>query len=90
MRFVRTLTLLFILISATLVFCVQNSNSPSQNGEFRIDLGSIINSTRGDIFDDTGYRIAVKKVKRIVSLAPSNTEILFAIGAGEQIIGVTD
>jgi iron complex transport system substrate-binding protein len=28
--------------------------------------------------------------ERIVSLAPSNTEILFAIGAGERVVGVTD
>ncbi len=28
--------------------------------------------------------------KRIVSLSPSNTEILFAVGAGPNIVGVTD
>ncbi|MDQ5853624.1 MAG: helical backbone metal receptor, partial [Chloroflexota bacterium] len=27
--------------------------------------------------------------RRIVSLAPSNTEILFAVGVGEQVVGVT-
>jgi iron complex transport system substrate-binding protein len=28
--------------------------------------------------------------KRIVSLSPSNTEILFALGAGKKLVGVTD
>lgn len=28
--------------------------------------------------------------ERIVSLAPSNTEILFALGAGDNVVGVTD
>ena len=28
--------------------------------------------------------------ERIVSLAPSNTEILFALGAGEKVVGITD
>lgn len=28
--------------------------------------------------------------QRIVSLAPSNTEILFAVGAGDQVVGVTE
>ena len=28
--------------------------------------------------------------QRIVSLSPSNTEIIFAVGAGEKVVGVTD
>jgi len=40
--------------------------------------------------DDTGYTIHDGRPERIVSLAPSNTEILFAIGAGERVVGVTD
>jgi iron complex transport system substrate-binding protein len=43
------------------------------------------------VVDDTNYTVKVEGIpKRIVSLAPSNTEILFAIGAGEQVVGVTD
>lgn len=41
--------------------------------------------------DDTGRRMYfAKPPARIVSLAPSITEMLFAIGAGEQVAGVTD
>lgn len=40
--------------------------------------------------DDAGRRIFLADPPtRIVSLAPSVTEILFAIGAGEQVVGVT-
>lgn len=41
--------------------------------------------------DDTGRRIYLAKPPaRIISLAPSITEMLYAIGAGEQLVGVTD
>ncbi|HID62354.1 MAG TPA: cobalamin-binding protein [Anaerolineae bacterium] len=40
--------------------------------------------------DDLGRKVTVEtRPQRIVSLAPSNTEILFAVGAGEQVVGVT-
>jgi len=43
------------------------------------------------VTDDFGYKVAVKKYpRRIVSLAPSNTEILFALGLGNRVVGVTD
>ena len=38
--------------------------------------------------DDMGREITLAKIpQRIVSLAPSNTEIFFAVGAGAQVIG---
>jgi iron complex transport system substrate-binding protein len=43
------------------------------------------------IVDNYGANVTVHAPpKRIVSLAPSNTEILFAIGLGERVVGVTD
>ena len=40
--------------------------------------------------DDIGREITIDtKPERVVSLLPSNTEILFAVGAGEQVVGVT-
>jgi iron complex transport system substrate-binding protein len=43
------------------------------------------------VFDDLGRLVAINGTpQRIISLAPSNTEILFALGLGEKVVGVTD
>jgi len=42
------------------------------------------------ITDDLGRKVTIEKEpKRIVSLAPSNTEILFFLGLGDRVVGVT-
>jgi ABC-type Fe3+-hydroxamate transport system substrate-binding protein len=42
------------------------------------------------VTDDAGRTVALARVaKRIVSLAPSSTELLFAVGAGSQVVGRT-
>ncbi|MGQ9546058.1 MAG: ABC transporter substrate-binding protein [Dehalococcoidia bacterium] len=43
------------------------------------------------VFDDLGRLVAINATpQRIVSLAPSNTEILFALGLDDKVVGVTD
>ena len=43
------------------------------------------------ITDQLGRSVTIKAIpQRIVSLAPSNTEILFALGLGDRIVAVTD
>jgi len=44
------------------------------------------------ITDDFGRAVTIKNThpQRIISLAPSNTEILFALGLGDRIVGVTN
>jgi iron complex transport system substrate-binding protein len=49
-------------------------------------------AARADIsvIDDSGHRITLPApAKRIVSLAPHVTELLFAAGAGEKVVGVS-
>jgi len=46
--------------------------------------------TKG-VVDYLGRSVNIEKIpQRIVSLAPSNTEILFALGLGEKVVGVTE
>lgn len=43
------------------------------------------------ITDDLGNSVTIEEEpERVVSLSPSNTETLFALGAGEQVVGRTD
>jgi iron complex transport system substrate-binding protein len=43
------------------------------------------------IVDDFGFEVVIERMpERIVSLAPSNTENLFALGLGDKVVGVTD
>lgn len=48
------------------------------------------NESSFSIEDDFGNKVSFEKApERIISLAPSNTEILFALGLGDKVIGVT-
>jgi iron complex transport system substrate-binding protein len=45
----------------------------------------------GTLTDDLGREVRVEGVpQQIISLAPSNTEILFALGLGDRVVGVTE
>jgi len=73
-----------VLLLTTILLCL--CTSPLKE-EVSFNLTEIFNATP---LDDTGHRIPEGKPQRIVSLAPSNTEILFAIGVGDRVVGVTD
>ena len=48
-------------------------------------------SPPGNIVDGLGRKVTINAVpQRIVSLAPSNTEILFALGLGDKVVGDTE
>jgi iron complex transport system substrate-binding protein len=48
-------------------------------------------TSSGGVVDDLGRSVSIKGIpQRIISLAPSNTEILFALGLGDKVVGVTE
>ena len=54
-------------------------------------LSCIPQSPPGNIVDGLGRSITIEKIpQRIVSLSPSNTEILFALGLDDKVVGVTE
>ncbi|NLE03413.1 MAG: ABC transporter substrate-binding protein, partial [Crenarchaeota archaeon] len=69
-----------------------NNNEPSPS----VSPTSTNTATPSDIFpliltDNEGNTITLNEYpEKIVSLAPAVTEILFAVGAGDNVIGITD
>lgn len=75
---------LFLILS--LVACNKEGSSKDENQETEnivINDGYVIKDSYGREYIGKDY------AKTVVSLAPSNTEILFALGLDEEILGVT-
>lgn len=82
-KFVLSFALLLLVFS--LVGCqpanMTKEDSPVNPGDVHYPL---------TIKDQAGNTVTIPKIpERIVSIVPSNTEILFAIGAGKKVVGVT-
>lgn len=59
---------------------------------FTISLGMACDEgNNGNIVDDLGRAVSLEEIpERIVSLAPSSTELLFALGLADKVVGVTE
>lgn len=72
----KRLALILVALGVVLVLAIACTSPPSGPGA---------------ITDDHGRTVTIEQIpQRIVSLAPSATEILFALGLGDKVVGVTD
>lgn len=82
---------LFSLISALLLalFLTACGSDNQTNQNESKDAKTEVQAYK--VKDDAGVEITFDKVpEKVVSLQPSNTEILFELGVGDKLVGVTD
>ena len=77
--YIIAVIIILSIVSAAFIYNGNFSNSRSNN------------QNAISVIDDEGYTTNITSVpQRIISLAPSNTQILFGIGVGDKVVGVTD
>lgn len=93
-----SLYLLLLVLALSLVACetkkedtgeedVNLVENVDENGE---EVDKDISKFPVEVEDIFGNKVTIEKEpEKIISLAPSNTEILFALGLGEKVVGVT-
>lgn len=75
-----------LLFVAGLSACLFLAASPVRGGGSE----SALPPGPAEVTDMLGRHVVLKtQVRRIVSLSPSNTEVLFGLGLGEKVVGVT-
>jgi iron complex transport system substrate-binding protein len=80
LTFIAAIIAIIIIISGVFIYFNNNTAANPANTQKNIT-----------VVDDEGTTTNLTSVpQRIISLAPSNTQILFAVGVGDKVVGVTD
>lgn len=83
------LVLLYVLVAALCACVPAETSAPAAAPESAPGVGAA-EGFPITVVDDLGREVTIaQEPERVVSLAPSLTEALFAVGAGEKVVGVT-
>ena len=82
-------TCMFVLVCGLLVAC--GNTDEQKNNESKQEEKTSNDTFPLTVTDDAGNEVTIEaKPEKIVSLLPSTTETLFALGLDEEIVGVSD
>ncbi|RKD29089.1 ABC transporter substrate-binding protein [Thermohalobacter berrensis] len=91
-KILKTITLLmvFVLTFSILSGCIRKKENQNEKISDSNDTEAEVNYPM-TVKDDFGNEVKIEKLPmRIISLAPSHTEILFKLGLGDRVVGVTN
>lgn len=88
------LIIIILVLAVSIPGCMQAKEETLDNSievDESVDYSTTVaEETKLMVVDDLGREVVLDKVpERIISLSPSHTEILFAIGLGDKVVGVT-
>jgi iron complex transport system substrate-binding protein len=77
-------------LALVMAACTSSSSPPSTTGSPTASASSPATDFPVTVIDDDGVSVTIPaKPSRIITFAPSNTEIVFALGLGDDLVGVS-
>ncbi|MBU9721028.1 MULTISPECIES: ABC transporter substrate-binding protein [Bacillaceae] len=87
----RKAWLVITLLLVVLMGCQTDQVEENDEADTDTDTSEVGEDTTYTVTDDLGDAFTFEEVpETVVSLTPSNTEILFALGQGDKVVGVTE